>query len=161
MTDREYEMVRVKDLNLSLLRPRDEKSKLKNRTFSSEEDKQRTVEDCLRYTYYTAIVSHVLSVVCLLQILITHQFICALLQHISLVNDSNEVVKSEYMQTDGVDSTRFALDNLKGCVKVRIRIVRRDIVRSLDEYNAKLQGTTWDIIISNGYVKSNISAMRY
>jgi hypothetical protein len=65
------------------------------------------------------------------------------------------------MQTDGVDSTRFALDNLKGCVKVRIRIVRRDIVRSLDEYNAKLQGTTCDIIISNGYVKSNISAMRY
>ena len=76
------------------------------------------------------------------------------MQHISLVNDSNEVIKSDYMQTDGVDSTRFALDNLKGCVKVRIRIVRRDIVRSLDDYNAMLQGTTCSLIIFSGYVTS-------
>jgi hypothetical protein len=76
MTDREYEMVRVKDLNLSLLRPRDEKSKLKNRTFSSEEDKQRTVEDCLRYTYYTAIVSHVFQV-----LITTPAYLCTTAAH--------------------------------------------------------------------------------
>jgi hypothetical protein len=76
MTEREYEMVRVKDLNLTLLRPRDEKSKLKNRTFSSEEDKQRTVEDCLRYTYYTAIVSHVLQV-----LITTPAYLCTTAAH--------------------------------------------------------------------------------
>ena len=63
------------------------------------------------------------------------------IQHISLLNAQGEVLKSEYVQTDGVDSTLFALSQGKGAEVVRIQVMRMDTVYSETEYTEKIQGT--------------------
>ncbi len=66
------------------------------------------------------------------------------LQHLSLISGaSNEVVKSEYYVTDGVDSLNFASVNGKQDATVKVQIKGRDIVCSEHEYNAKVQGSAW------------------
>jgi hypothetical protein len=55
MTDVEVVMVVLDDLNLSLRRYRDEKSKLMHKMkFTSLEQRQKKALDCLNYTYYSA-----------------------------------------------------------------------------------------------------------
>jgi hypothetical protein len=47
-------MVKIQDLNLNVRRYRDSASKLINRKFVSDEEKSMKLDDCLKYTYYTA-----------------------------------------------------------------------------------------------------------
>ena len=65
----------------------------------------------------------------------------ACLQQLSLINGADEVLKSEYYVTDGVDSLNFASVNGKQDAIVKIRIKGRDVVHSEHEYNAKVQGS--------------------
>jgi hypothetical protein len=50
-------MLKIKDLNLTIERPRANGSKLTDRVYASEIEKQNKVEECVHYTYYTAMVS--------------------------------------------------------------------------------------------------------
>jgi hypothetical protein len=47
---------------------------------------------------------------------------------------------SQYVLTDGVDSTTFALMEGHGGEKVRIKVRNRDTVYSESEFDAKIQG---------------------
>ena len=47
---------------------------------------------------------------------------------------------SQYVLTDGVDSTTFALTEGHGKEKVRIKVRNRDTVYSESDFNAKIQG---------------------
>ena len=67
------------------------------------------------------------------------------LQLLTLVNQATgDIVMSQYVLTDGVDSTTFALMEGHGGEKVRIEVRNRDTVYSESEFNAKIEG----IIIS-------------
>ena len=50
-------MLKIKDLNLTIERPRAMGSKLKDRVWASDGEKLNKVEECVHYTYFTAIVS--------------------------------------------------------------------------------------------------------
>ncbi len=131
-------MLKIKDLNLTIERPRANGSKLTDRIYASEIEKQNKVEECVYYTYYTAMVSTCsgLCKTCGLS-----KYNVPWLQHLSLINVANEVVKSEYYVTDGVDSLNFASVNGKQDARVKMKIKGRDIARSEQEYNSKVQGS--------------------
>ena len=60
----EVVMLKIEDLNLTIERPRVNGSKLKDRVFFSDGERLNKVEECIHYTYFTAIVSRALASIC-------------------------------------------------------------------------------------------------
>ena len=64
-------------------------------------------------------------------------------QVLSLVNERNAVSKSYTVGIDGVDIIRFLQKEGRGTSNISIEILRRDIVRTEDAFNDKIQGRAW------------------
>ena len=64
-------------------------------------------------------------------------------QVLSLVNERNAVSKSYTVGIDGVDIIRFLQKEGRGTSNISIKILRRDIVRTEDAFNDKIQGRAW------------------
>ena len=56
---------------------------------------------------------------------------------------------SQYVLTDGVDSTTFALREGHGSEKVRIKVRTRDTVYSESEFNEKIHGRSKILILAS------------